>query len=153
MKRLLLLAALAMACEGPMGPPGPAGPQGEPGAQGPTGPAGANGSGLTVSHHCSDVVTVSQTYILSLDVYEFSDGSAMTTCSVWAGSGGYTGVNLWHSGTNGAALGACFAHADVDSGSYGYWEFSRDVPTAATATYHDANSSYNSRAYRITCDE
>lgn len=141
--------------------PGEQGPQGEPGAQGPagtSGPAGApgpkgdSGSGITNGRHCIGAAAVGSgtQVIFEHTAYSFADHSVMVVCSVeWATSQS-TNVFMHRAGTQGAAEALCATQLDVDSGSFGEWEFTFSG-ASSTAKYLDSGSAYHARVYSIPC--
>jgi hypothetical protein len=159
----ILLASLLIniACgpgpAGPKGDTGDTGPQGQPGLQGKAGPQGAQGAqgasgqGLSLISDTSCSI-FSSGYFFTHDVYLYSDGSVMATCSVAGGSSEVTRTQLWKAGTIGANEGSCYATWDVAGvASGGWWSFSLGNLGYSFAQYNDAGTTSDQMKRTLTC--
>ncbi len=163
MSKPLLAAVLCLftvGCEGPAGPAGaegPAGPQGPAGATGPTGPTGPAGSaGATPkTNYVCDGTTGSALgdITLSHSIYEMSDGSVFSTCTVVTPAQEITSFVVYRSTQTGATNGSCYVAADTDgTASYGVWNMRATLSTLkGVATYRNPGSTDDGRAVNLTC--
>ena len=148
---LLVLAVLVTgsACTGDAGPPGADGADGKDGADGmngeagPEGAHGRDGSGAVASILCQGSVTRevdgSLVYGLVYDVIEYAGGDVFVSCSVEDGFSTSTSTNYYDNTQNGALNLSCLVSADVENGTFGWWEFTTENGVA-TAKYNDGDS-------------
>lgn len=149
----LVLAVTACGMEAAEGPAGPPGPQGEPGAQGPAGAPGTPGLSLQETRKCEGVLVDAYgvQHTVTHEVYSFSDGSMITTCS--SGNGGFQmfGFAMHRIDQPGARLASCGVQIDVDTGSHGTFRFTSTSPESGRVVYDDPNSTSHNRTTPLTC--
>jgi hypothetical protein len=149
MKGLLLglVVSVVVGCGG--GVAGPKGDKGDPGTPGTTGATGAQGATGTSTGGASlkDSYSCTSTqYPIEHDIYVFTDGTVMTTCSVtMTNSGLATSFAMFKPTQAGAAYAGCV----VDLGNP-YWANFK-WGGGLSSTVYDMNGSTTSGTYALTC--
>jgi hypothetical protein len=144
--RSVFVVVAVLLLSGCQGKPGPEGPQGEP---------GQGGSGLAAGSHCVGSIDLDGSGIpfnLEYDTYTFNDGSVMATCVVHSSGLQTSGVEMYKAGSTNISTAQCQAEFSTISTSSGTWLFLTSGG-AATATYVDAQSSYNGHSANLTCHQ
>lgn len=138
---------------GDIGPTGPRGETGPAGQQGPVGPAGQSGVGLRSVIRCAGTWSSGsgQSWDLDYTHYVMADGSALEDCGIHGNAVRTSGLQMWRSGSAGAALGSCVVRRDLNGNftrtAYMLFELRA---ADALATYSDVED--NGRASALACE-
>lgn len=148
MKKLVLVIAVLMlvvSCgAATKGEPGPVG------SPGPAGSPGADGASFSVKkwNNCSYVDTS-----LSLNFYynttAFSDGVLYVECEIQGAGLGVSNSGFYAADQNGSTTGYCVVSEDIDTPSFGEWNFS--LSPGPQAKYVDTPSTSNNQIVTLTC--
>ena len=138
MRRFLIIAVLLSSCVGPAG---------EDGRDG----SDSSGMRISVTRRCYldiDHLALS----LAHDVFSFSDGSVLSTCSVALPEGAYSGTNMLRANTALVETGFCSVGADLFGvPSHGYVTFEAHEDQTL-ATYHDPEDTHEGESWGMPCD-
>jgi hypothetical protein len=141
--------------QGPVGPPGPQGEQGPAGPSGDAGPQGPAGGPAQLQSvtGCSGTYNLGSTphLRLSVEIYRFTDGMAITSCASREGNVSYSGFAIWPAGTPEASSGLCRVFVEYDDPTFGHWEFTQLTPTTGRAVMRDIGGVLNGETSALGC--